>query len=454
MVLAGCGAGPMAAVPPGVPAGQTGTTGQTAATSDGQAAGMVVPDAHGLPGCTLPAPLPTGTDAQFALGGPAVQALRGGAALSGFSLDGGGLTVAPPRVGDRPVVPAGVAECAALASLNGNGWSMLKSAQQGGVAVGYGRVSVSPQVLAASKPPLYLSSMAGGGQAPKLPAASPYRDRLAWIVAVRYLQVASCPAFRGGPGPAKVAPVPTDYGYDLFLMDARTGADALLYAEGGPPPCGFGARIAPSVSVPAEQVSVPWTLVSRDPNGYSGRISATVLPCDGYPDTVLVDRDRPVAGVVVFRPVDAACGQPRQVTLALHAATVMSELPAQIGHEPVGLDIPLPATQAAPASQPTTPGKLVNLFGQDNGKTIHIAVGDVLAVTPLSGVDHTAPSPVASSDPAVLGPLDGPNRGPVAEFRGWKAGRADLSVPQSACHSPDHAAVPCSGAWVVHVVVG
>lgn len=459
MALSGCGAGTIGAVP-SVAQGQPAPGSGSVSGGTAPAAGAVVPAWRGLPGCTLPSLPAVGSSpaglAQMVLGGPAVGALRGGAAGSAFSLDGGDLTVAPPRAGDRPAVPVGQAECAALASLNFNNAPLLGSALQGGVAVGYGRVSVAPGLLSASPHGAYSIADAGGGSsAPTLLPPSAYQQRLAWVVVVREVLVSSCPmmpATATATAP-KVAAVPSDYGYGVFLVDARTGADALLYVEGYPQPCGGPGRVAPSVTVPAEQVSVPWTLVSRSPDGYSGQVSATVLPCDGYPHTVLVDRDRPDLGVVVLRPVGPACGQPSQVGLGVHAATVTSNLPAQIGHDPVGLYIPLPSPQPSAPPTASATGVLRNLGPADNGTTIQIGVGTVLAIAPLMGVDHLAPSPVVSSDPAILGPLDGPNRSPVGEFRAWHAGHADLSVPTSGCHSPDRSVAPCSGAWIVHVEI-
>jgi hypothetical protein len=63
-----------------------------------------------------------------------------------------------------------------------------------------------------------------------------------------------------------------------------------------------------------------------------------------------------------------------------------------------------------------------------------------------------APSPVTSSNPAVLGGLTNPQP-IVAEFRAWEPGLADLTVPMSACLSAGSDQVPCSGPWIVHVVV-
>lgn len=97
---------------------------------------------------------------------------------------------------------------------------------------------------------------------------------------------------------------------------------------------------------------------------------------------------------------------------------------------------------------------MITLDAQSNGHTVHARVGNVLVVDPLPGAltPGLAPNPVTSSNPAVLGVLSRPQP-LVAEFRAWKPGRADLTVPESACKSADSNQVPCSGPWIVHVIV-
>jgi hypothetical protein len=391
-----------------------------------------------LADCALPTlPQPgTGTPPND-LAGPAVSALKGGAALAPFSLDGGKFSVALPVGGDAPVVTAQQAECAALASIDpGGGRSPLGFAMAGGAAVGYGRVTIAPELIA--NPATNAMGQTNQNTKPSLPRPTPYQDRLAWLVVVKNVLI-----FNGPPqGVSIPKPGPEQYGYLVFVVDAQTGSDALFYAESQPVQGGM------YVSVPLEQVSVPWTLVSRS-TGYAGTIEATVLPCDGYPNPVYVDATRAAVGVVVQRPVGASCGAPVQVTLPLVAATVTSDLPAEIAHDPLGPAITPDEGQRTPGD----PSRVLRLLHEtDNGTTIHMTVGSVVVLPHLNGANPDVSSGT-SSDPTVVGGLDGSAHNTIGEFRAWHAGRADLTIPTSGCAYPKSGALPCTGAWTVHVIV-
>ena len=272
-----------------------------------------------------------------------------------------------------------------------------------------------------------------------MPAASPYQDRLAWIVVVREVEIFDPPP--GAPSPTMPA---SSHGYVVFLVDAQTGSDALLYAEAQSGPA--------TVAVPAERVSVPWTLVSRSPEGYSGTISATVLPCDGYPNPVNVGRDR-AAAVIVQRPVNVSCGDPVQVTIPLHAGSVTANLPADIAHDPLGPVVTNPSSTAT-KSPDETGGVLRMLSDFNNGQSIEVSVGSVFAVGPL----HVTPGQYAadmakSSDISVLGTLDGWSDYELGEFRAWKPGTANLFVAGKGCKPTRVIGETCPPIWVVHVTV-
>jgi hypothetical protein len=381
------------------------------------------------------------------LSGPAVAALTGGAARHGFSLDGGDLVVTPPGRDDRPLLSANQAICGAMASTG-----ELSASVAQGVAVGYGRVSVAAKFF-----PAVTTLPFPGEVSAKYPTVASFRHRLAWVVVVHAGPVAfNCPE---ESAPVHLVPRPSDHGYEVFMVDARTGTDALAYREGGPGGCRSGARVGPTVGVAEESVSVPWTLVSRDPNGYSGTIDATVLPCDQAPSTILVDPGGPDVVVQVTRPFGPPCGTAETLPISLHAAVVTADLPAVIGHDPVGLTnllsfhVSAPPGTSPPTTTTTTP-VLVPVDITTSGQTLEVAVGQVVTVPPLPGAQGTSfTSPAVSSDPAVLGLLTSSPQPLVAEFRAWKQGTADITVPESACVHPGSGQLPCHGPFVVHVVV-
>jgi hypothetical protein len=256
-----------------------------------------------------------------------------------------------------------------------------------------------------------------------------------------------------------VAPRASDHDYEVFMIDARTGTDALVYREGGPGGCTPGARVPPDVTVARESVSVPWTLVSRNPDGYSGTISATILRCQQAPNLVLGDRAGPNVDVEVTRPYGPPCGQPETVPISLHAAVVTADLPAVIGHDPVGLTNLLSLPQSTPPdtspTTTTTSPTLVSVDASDSGHSFDLTVGQVITVQPLPGAQGMSlTSPAVSTNPAVLGPLSANPQPLVAEFRAWKEGAAEITVPQSACINPSSGQSPCHGPFVVHAVVG
>jgi hypothetical protein len=395
--------------------------------------------------CAVP-PLPHGVAGSSAtkLSGPAVSALTGGATRRGFSLDGGDLVVKPPRRAEEPLLSANQAICGAM-----NSTGLLSATVTQGVAVGYGEVSVARKFF-----PAITSLPYKGYVAAQNPTVSSFHDRLAWVVVVHtYPLTLGCLSFRKR---VRVAPQASDHGYKVFLVDARTGTDALVYTEGGPDGCNDGLRNPPMVGAVEESVSVPWTLVSRDPGGYSGTISATVLPCDKFPSLVLVDSGGPNVVVPVTRPFGPPCGPPEEVPISLHAALVNTDLPAVIGHDPVGLtnllslQVSTPPGTAPTTTTSTTAAPLVNVDASTNGETLELTVGQVVTIPPLPG---TLAGLAVSSDPAVLGPLTSSPQPMVAELRAWKAGTALITVPQSACIHPGLAQPPCDGPFAVYVVV-
>jgi hypothetical protein len=301
--------------------------------------------------CRLPKTLTAGA-ATTALTGPVLTALTGGPVTRPFRIDDGGLIVDEPRPGDSPGISALVAACIALASISADGVRFGDLALSGGVRIGLARVTVAGSVAADSD----RVTVGDGEVQPSVGTVPPYHDRLAWVLAVRYEMAVPCPMIPPASGAPKATdPLPsrrsTDFDYQVFLVDAHSGADALTYTEGRPALCGGPGRLAPSVSVPVDGVSVAWSMTARNPDGHSATITADMLTCDGYEPLLLPDADRPaVVQVLVQRPIGRACGAPVRRPLTLHAAEVTALLPAKLVHAPTGLFVPLPdpAVQSSP----------------------------------------------------------------------------------------------------------
>jgi hypothetical protein len=248
------------------------------------------------------------------------------------------------------------AECVALASISADGVRFGDLALAGGVRIGLARVTVDDSVAATRN-----RVTVGDGDVPPNVGATPaYRDRLAWVVVVVDEMAVACPMIPpGGPTPnprslPKAGDPPrshlsTDFDYQVFLVDAGTGRGALTYTEGRPALCGGPGRLAPSVSVPADVVSVAWSMTARNPDGYSATITADMRTCDGYDPLVLPDRDRPaVVEVLVQRPIGLPCGAAVHRRLTLHAAVVTASLPLKLVHAPTGLSAPAPEAADPP----------------------------------------------------------------------------------------------------------
>jgi hypothetical protein len=239
------------------------------------------------------------------LTGPAVTALRGGAASHGFSVDGGLLSVEPPPPGAVPRVPRTLAECEALAAIGSDGGALDVAADEWGLAIGYAVVTVSPGL------PTDSSSWQSYGQT--MPGPASYRNRLAWVVVFRTQLTASCPAVpvTTPPAPAPGRPVYIGHGYEVFLIDAATGGDALIYDETQPVPCGGTGVVPAGVAVPIEETSVPWTLDRRNPDRFSAVLTAFVPPCHFHDSVADVIPGTALVRVLAYGTVAARCGQPR-----------------------------------------------------------------------------------------------------------------------------------------------
>lgn len=155
---------------------------------------------------------------QEALRGPAPGDVSHGVFVHRLVLDGGALSVRPPRHSDHPRSSGDDALCEAMASRLPSGWEIGRQSRDT-VAAGLARVTIDPSL------PSFVQRVFGK---PK-PAIARYDDRLAWVVVV------SPPGHYFGPAPhcpRTTGDGPVHHNYVVFVVDARTGGDALLYTEG------------------------------------------------------------------------------------------------------------------------------------------------------------------------------------------------------------------------------
>ena len=149
--------------------------------------------------------------------------------------------------------------------------------------------------------------------------------------------MSSCPAYGQGSQPTSRTER-GHHGYAVFVVDAQTGGDALLYTERRNGACPGSQADGPWLDVPLTTVSLPWRLVSEQPDRSSAQISFAVSDCDGYSGVILDEETKrsPGAAVVVQRPFGPPCSQPRTITEKLRAGNVADHLPPHIKHAPTG----------------------------------------------------------------------------------------------------------------------
>ena len=238
-----------------------------------------------------------------------------------------------------------------------------------------------------------------------MPGPASYRNRLAWVVVFRTQLTASCPAGPVTTPPAMPAPAPgqpayTGYGYEVFLIDAATGGDALIYDETQPVPCGGTSVVPAGLAVPIEETSVPWTLDRRNPDRFSAVLTASVPPCGFHDSVVDVIPGTALVRVLTYGTVAARCGRPWPVTVDLQAASVTQDLPPVLIHAPAGVYLPGTGNTTPGESAGPPTGTLITLGILDSGQTITMHVGDVLAPPGLfPGEDPSTAQPAA---PATL----------------------------------------------------
>lgn len=266
----------------------------------------------------------------------AVKALAGvpvrhGRFVRSFSLDHGALQIEPTN--RRSGVSYAQARCTFLSAATAQNWPLTdEMVNWAGMSIGLGLASVR------STPSYgYLGGVIGGDESPNPPPVRPFRSRLAWVAVIHPELAASCPGVTPKHPVHRRKTPPDVTGDQVLLLDAKAGADGMIYDARSVEAC-FG-RTQPAFLAPLVQsISVPWTMVRR--TGNRATIAASVRPCDGIRSTVHVDSYRPeLVQVRVQRPV-GRCGSPVRHEIDLQPATIYDTLPARLNHARTGaLDV-------------------------------------------------------------------------------------------------------------------
>jgi hypothetical protein len=247
------------------------------------------------------------------------------------------LTIAPPRPDDRATYSGKDAVCAVLASTLANGQQVGRQSPDT-MAAGLARVTlgpVDPQNVndSVGTTTIYIDGIPG--KTARRPPLAHYADRLAWVVVVEDVEESSCPGQSAGQIP-HVKPETGHHGYAVFIIDAHTGGDAVLYTERSNGICPGTAAQGPFLNVPLTEVSLPWTLLNEQPDHSRATIRFAVTPCDGYDGVITAERDSPVVQVIATRPFGPPCGKTKPVEEKLRAQNVNTHLPATLQHAPTG----------------------------------------------------------------------------------------------------------------------
>ena len=271
---------------------------------------------------------------------PAASDVNGGRFVHQLTLDDGGLVVNPPADGDQASYSGDDAVCEVLASTYDNNGAVGRQSADT-IAVGLARVTVKDDLLghgSLGEGESYGSVDGIPDVNPQRPSPTPYQDRLAWVAVLAPVISSSCPAMIGGSSPAPNHDEPGHHGYQVFLVDATSGADALLYVERRNGACPGSMPDGPWVDVPLTSVSVPWQLQSQEPDRSSAQISFNIADCDGYAGVIFTDdtTNPGLVRVVLERPYGPPCSDEKSITEKLRVAHIGYDLPAHLEHAAIG----------------------------------------------------------------------------------------------------------------------
>jgi hypothetical protein len=261
------------------------------------------------------------------LKGPAERDQTNHVVTSEWSVDHHKLRVAPPPAGATAAIGIRQAARNLLAALTPNNFSIADTLNAG-EQLELADVTVSSRTRTG-----YNYSVSSGSERDR-PAV--YRRRLAWVLVTAFSPPTSCPS-TGGTARKRPAANRRSFGYQVYALDAQSGGSPLIYTESGPEPCGFQGWVAARVSVPHEQISMPWTLDSVARDRESAELTASYSTCgsDSVQDEANVGRPKPVVELIQERDYVPVCA-PSTERVELAPATIYRRIPKHLIHARVG----------------------------------------------------------------------------------------------------------------------
>jgi hypothetical protein len=275
--------------------------------------------------------------------GAATGAITGHAVTTTFSLGGGALVAAPSPAGYLPKVSFLQAGCELASAIGADNATPAS-----------GRLALATLTVRSDVNHDLIVDTSVNSRVPALGKVPTYQNRVAWIL------VSPTPpeCFSTTPQPATVSP------YQIRAIDAATGASAIVFQD-TLPPCNGSAATVPSVTVPYQQISLAWHLVSRAKNQSHAKVTASWATCEkftwtGYrhsedppnlPSPAQQAHDaktlapyqikmnhRPLWSLTVSvnRPIGPPCGTPKVHVITVFPQELDKTLSKEMRHVPLG----------------------------------------------------------------------------------------------------------------------
>ena len=274
--------------------------------------------------------------------GAATGAITGHAVTTTFSLAGDDLVAAPPPAGYVPKVSFLQAGCELASAIGVDGTTPAS-----------GRLALATLTLRSDINQELIVDTSVNSRIPALGKVPTYQNRVAWIL----VSPTPLECFTTTPQPATVSP------YQVRAIDPATGASAIVFQDTRPT-CN-GESTVPSVTIPYQQVSLAWHLVSRAKNQSHAKVTAAWASCEkftwaGYRNSEFPPNlpspsqqahdaktlapyqikmnHRPLWSLTISvnRPIGPPCGTPKVRLITVFPQELDKKLSKEMRHVPLG----------------------------------------------------------------------------------------------------------------------